>query len=349
MSPDEGVSYVGYPIAELVNLEPEAVVYLLFHKTLPTDDALAAFNADLKSRRGLPRGVLNALNSLPREGHPMEWFISGLLYMGMTSKTGDYAEDALNLVARAPELVAAIFRIRSGWGDPIPSDPSLSLVDDFAHMLGVPGGDEERLREILRAFYILHMDHGGGNLSTFTGKAGRFRPRRSLCVLGWGHVLALRTVARSGQPRLPELRAQGGLVGSGGGRAPSFATPSQTRKRSTGSVMRSSAPKIRAPPSSTVWGKRVCADDPLFQTALTLREVAVKVLSGIEKISNPYPNVDAVSGTLLNAAGLTDSNYFTVLLRPQPGHGHYPLRSSTSVSTPVTERACPSTGPSSLR
>jgi citrate synthase len=31
------------------------------------------------------------------------------------------------------------------------------------------------------------------------------------------------------------------------------------------------------------------------------------------KVSNPHPNVDAVSGTLLNAVGLTDSNYYTVL------------------------------------
>ena len=44
-----------------------------------------------------------------------------------------------------------------------------------------------------------------------------------------------------------------------------------------------------------------------------MREQAVEVLGAIEKISNPYPNVDAVSGTLLNANGLIDSNYYTVL------------------------------------
>ena len=60
-------------------------------------------------------------------------------------------------------------------------------------------------------------------------------------------------------------------------------------------------------------GKEICPDDPLFQTALTMREVTVRVLSGIEKVANPYPNVDAVSGTLLNACGLTDSDYYTVL------------------------------------
>jgi citrate synthase len=60
-------------------------------------------------------------------------------------------------------------------------------------------------------------------------------------------------------------------------------------------------------------GEEICPDDPLFATARTLRSVAVKVLKENPKISNPYPNVDAVSGSLLNAMGLTDSNYYTVL------------------------------------
>jgi len=41
--------------------------------------------------------------------------------------------------------------------------------------------------------------------------------------------------------------------------------------------------------------------------------VAVDVLKEMPKVSNPHPNVDAVSGTLLNALGLTDSSYYTVL------------------------------------
>ena len=60
-------------------------------------------------------------------------------------------------------------------------------------------------------------------------------------------------------------------------------------------------------------GQQICPEDELFQTAVAMRERAVKVLSEEEKISNPYPNVDAVSGTLLNASGLTDSDYYTVL------------------------------------
>jgi citrate synthase len=60
-------------------------------------------------------------------------------------------------------------------------------------------------------------------------------------------------------------------------------------------------------------GQKICGDDPLFRTALAMRERAVKVLKENPKISNPYPNVDAISGSLLNATGLTESDYYTLL------------------------------------
>ena len=89
----------------------------------------------------------------------------------MTRHPGDWVEDARNVVARVPELVAAIYRLRSGWGEPIPPSENPSMMGDFVHMLDVPGGDPAALEELLSTFYVLHLDHGGGNLSTFTGKA----------------------------------------------------------------------------------------------------------------------------------------------------------------------------------
>ena len=149
VDPNEGVSYVGYPIADLASLQEEAVAYLLLHRELPSDEELAAFEADLRERRGIPARVLELLGELPKEGHPMEWLISGLVFLGMTTKTGDFLEDARNVVARLPELVAAIFRIRSGWGAPIAPDPKLGLIEDFVQMLGVPGADPERLLSLI--------------------------------------------------------------------------------------------------------------------------------------------------------------------------------------------------------
>ena len=135
VDPAQGVSYVGYPIADLATLDPEAAIYLLYNKRLPTDGELADCKADLASRAAVDPRVIDTLRSLPKDGHPMEWLINGLTLLGMTGKTGDFYEDGLNLIARSAELIANIFRIRSGWGEPIASDPSKGLVENFVHML----------------------------------------------------------------------------------------------------------------------------------------------------------------------------------------------------------------------
>ena len=61
------------------------------------------------------------------------------------------------------------------------------------------------------------------------------------------------------------------------------------------------------------FGKKHFGDDLNVATALSLRKVVPTVLKENPKISNPYPNVDAISGSLLNAAGLKDPDFYTLL------------------------------------
>ena len=312
VDPMTGVSYVGHPIPDLAYREPEAVVFLLLERRLPSDDELAAFQADLVSRRGIDSRVLDVLRALPREGHPMEWLVTGLSVLGMTSKTGQWEEDARNLIAQAPELVAAIYRIRSGWGDPIAPSDRPGLIEDFVGMLGVPDADPARLTALLRTFYVLHMDHGGGNLSTFTGKAvasGHADLYASLAAAMCGLSGPLH--GRANQDCLRFVRE----VGTDDPEA--VETFVREKLAKGGKIFGFGHAVLRAEdPRATIQyalGDRLCPDDPLFLTARTLREVAVRVLDGIPKVSNPHPNVDAVSGSLLSATGLIDSNYYTVL------------------------------------
>src|SRR5690606_22965268 len=216
---------------------------------------------------------------LPRDGHPMEWLASGLLLLGMTSKTGDWQEDALNLVARAPELVAAIFRLRSGWGEPIAPRPELGLIENFVHMLGVPEADPALLARILRVFYVLHMDHGGGNLSTFVGKAvasAHTDLYSSMTAAMCGLYGPLH--GRANQDCLAfvqELRQQHDPDDREGVEA--FV---RQRLAEGGKIFGFGHAVLRAEdPRATVQyqlGREMCADDPNFRMALTLREVAVK-------------------------------------------------------------------------
>ena len=61
------------------------------------------------------------------------------------------------------------------------------------------------------------------------------------------------------------------------------------------------------------FGRERFPDHPLVRTALALREVVPPILQENPKIQNPYPNVDAVSGSLLTAAGLDDPELYTLL------------------------------------
>jgi len=308
---DKGVSYCGYPIAELAGLPSEHVIHLLLKKHLPSEAEAAAFSADLKRRAVVPPKVFELLAQLPREGHPMEWFVAGLLYLGMTGKTGDWMEDALNCIARVNAVTAAIFRLRAGWGPAIAPRDDLPYAANFAHMLGCPGAHAQ-LPELLRMFHVLHMDHGGGNLSTFTGKAvasGHADVYVSLAASmtalygplhGRANQECLRFVREVGtaEPKAVEkyvrdLIAKGGKV-FGFGHA----------------VLRAEDPRAKV---QYAFGEKHFGHDPLVKTALALRSVVPPILQEIPKISNPYPNVDAVSGSLLNAAGLTDDEYYTVL------------------------------------
>src|SRR5450631_1867776 len=70
--------YRGYDILDFAEeAEFEEIAHLLVHGTLPNRDQLAAYKARLKSRRGLPPPVKQALEALPADAHPMDVMRTG--------------------------------------------------------------------------------------------------------------------------------------------------------------------------------------------------------------------------------------------------------------------------------
>lgn len=308
---EDGVSYGGYPVAELATLPSEAVIFLLYRKRLPNDAELAELKADLAARAAVPDAVFTGLRHLPKEGHPMEWLIAGINLLGMTGKTGNWEEDGLNLVARISTVVAAIFRLREGWGDPIPPRTDLSFGENFAHMIGAPDASD-RLGELLGIFHVLHMDHGGGNLSTFTGKAIASGEADMYASMG-GAMAALYGPlhGRANQNCLEFVKAVGTSDEADveafvrkqldeGGKIFGFGH----------AVLRAEDPRAKV---QYAFGEKHFGDNEYVKTAIALRKVATAVLKERPKISNPYPNVDAISGSLMHAAGLREPDYYTLL------------------------------------
>ncbi len=311
VTPTEGVHYCGYPIAELAHFTPEDIVYLLFNKELPTPAQAEAFRADLATRGEVPNSVAAVFHTLPRDGHPMDWLSVGIHTLGMLDTTGDWKEDALNLIARMPRMMGLLFRIREGRSENIPEDDlSASMVHRFVRTLDLDGIDQDLMERILATYLVLHMDHGGGNLSTFTGKAvasGHATVYASIAgamnalsgpLHGRANQSCLEFVLRIGTSDPDEVEAF--VRGELAAKRPVFGFGH--------AVLRAEDPRATV---QFALGEELCPDDENFKIIRTLREVAPRVLSENPKISNPNANVDIASGALLHHIGFTDPTYYT--------------------------------------
>ncbi len=312
----KGLFYGGYPIGDLADKEPEAIIYLLLHRELPGASQLAAFKSELVALSGLKPEVLAGLRALPKSGHPMKWFMSAILLMGMVEGTGDYKKDCMTVIAQLPEAVAAIYRIRSGWGDPIAPKPELGWVENFVHMLGAPEASAS-LAKLMRVFTILHFDHGGGNLSTFVGKAiasGHEDMYGSLCGAMGGLAGPLHGMANQESLRFLKRTLEAVKDPDDATKLEAYIEDLLNNKGVLygfgHAVLRVEDPRATV---QYALGREIAPQDPLFRLALNLREVGSKALAKRGKVSDPHPNVDAVSGALLNANGLHDEDYYTVL------------------------------------
>lgn len=317
VDPQKGLFYCGKSIAELAYKEPKEVIYLLYKGKMGSPEELAQFIDDLKKRSIVSQEVIRAIHSLPRKGHPMELFPIALILLGMFEKTGDYREDCLNLIAKLPHLVASVINHHAGWGETQSPRPELGYIENFIHLLNMPSKNAAGLVPAFKLFSILHFDHGGGNLSTFVGKAvasgleDLFGSISSaMCALaGPRHGRAnqdclefvqevLKDVGENATvadvERLIRNRLQNKQLVFGFGHA----------------VLRVEDPRATV---QYEYIKKHYPKHPLVKIVLALREAGPKVLSENPKISNPYPNVDAVSGTLLTAAGFAYPEYYTLL------------------------------------
>ena len=75
--------YRGYDILDIATrCEFEEIAYLLVHGSLPTEGELRGYKAKLRSQRGLPASVMQALEAIPAAAHPMDVMRTGVSALG---------------------------------------------------------------------------------------------------------------------------------------------------------------------------------------------------------------------------------------------------------------------------
>jgi citrate synthase len=178
---EKGVLYYrGYPIEQLAKHSSfEETTLLLLDGELPTAEALAEFDAQLRDNRQIKYHINELMKTLPATGHPMDMLqtsVSSLamFYPGTECLTGgkDICEDlnyihnmTVKIIARMASIVAMWQHLRNGYEPPAPRE-DLTHAENFLYMLNREEADP-LLVKIMDVCLILHAEHTI-NASTFS-------------------------------------------------------------------------------------------------------------------------------------------------------------------------------------
>lgn len=371
----DGIRFRGYSIPELRQKLPKAnggneplpegLFYLMLVGDLPEEEDVQHITSVWQRRSHVPNYVFDTIESLPINAHPMTQFVVAIMALqtesrfakqyaqGMSKK--DYWEavfdDAMDLIARLPRIAAYIYRRKYKNGDHIQPNGLLDWAGNFAHMLGY---ENFEFQELMRLYMTIHADHEGGNVSAHTthlvgsalsdpylclaagmnGLAGPLHGLANQEVVKW--IFEMREELKTEMPTKEQIAEYVKKTLSEGRVVPGYGH----------AVLRQTDPRFIA---QMEFGKRHIPNDPLVHTVWNIYEVVPPILQALGKVKNPWPNVDAHSGSLLVHFGLKEYEYYTVLFGVSRSLGvlaslcwdralGYPIERPKSVTTALVKR-----------
>ncbi|MBK8953979.1 MAG: citrate (Si)-synthase, eukaryotic [Saprospiraceae bacterium] len=335
----EGIRFRGYSIPELRKLLPkingateplpEGLFWLMLTDEMPTEDDVTWLSQEWCKRAHLTSADYELLDHLDSAIHPMTQFSIAIMAMqstslfakayenGITKHTyWEYMyEDCMNLIAKLPLVAAYVYRKTFYNGNHIPADPQLDWSANFAHMLGK---DSQEFKDLMRLYMTIHADHEGGNASAhavhlvgstlsdaylslaggMNALAGPLHGLANQEVMDWIYDmirdLGTNTPTKEQISEYVKSTLANGIVVPGYGHA----------------VLRKPDPRFLAQKD---FAQKHCPNDPMVQIVWHVFEVVPEILEGLGKVKNPWPNVDAHSGALLEHYGLKEHNFYTVM------------------------------------
>lgn len=336
---NEGIRFRGYSLPELRQKLPkltpegeplpEGLFYLMLIGEIPEKDDVMNISRDWATRSHVPQHVFDVIDAIPKTARPMTMFSAAILSMATESvfqkayRAGvgkkfywDFMyEDVMNLIARLPRIAAYIYRRLYHNGHHIEPNPNLDWAGNLAYMMGF---DSLEVKRLLRLYMVIHADHEGGNVSAHTvhlvgsalsnayyafsagmnGLAGPLHGFANQEVIHW--LFEMIETLETDEPTDEQIAGyiektlKEGRVVPGYGHA----------------VLRITDPRFSV---QQEFGDKYVKNDKLVNLVNAMYRVAPPILEATGKIKNPWPNVDAYSGSLLYHYGITEYNFYTVL------------------------------------
>ncbi|PGH23146.1 citrate synthase, mitochondrial [Polytolypa hystricis UAMH7299] len=339
LDPMDGIRFRGKTIEECQELLPKApggeeplpegLFWLLLTGEVPSEAQVRGLSAEWAARSDVPKFVEELIDRCPSTLHPMAQFslaVTALEHESAFAKA--YAkginkkeywqytfEDSMDLIAKLPTIAARIYRnvYKDGKVAPVQKDKDYGF--NLANQLGF--GENKDFVELMRLYLTIHSDHEGGNVSAHaTHLVGSALSSPMLSLAAGLNGLAGPLHGLANQEVLNWLQEMKKVVGNdisdisikdylwstlnAGRVVPGYGH----------AVLRKTDPRYV---SQRQFALRHLPDDPMFKLVSQVFKIAPPVLIEHGKTKNPWPNVDAHSGVLLQYYGLTEANYYTVL------------------------------------
>ncbi|KAI8994730.1 citrate synthase [Pilobolus umbonatus] len=336
---EEGIRFRGLTIPECQKVLPgafeggeplpESLFWLLVTGEVPTKEQVDHLSQEWASRSAIPEFVEEIIDRCPKTLHPMSQFSLAVNALQHDSKFAKaytegihkskywdpVYEDTMDLIAKLPNVAARIYRniYKDGKLPSIDKDKDYSY--NFAKLLGYEQNKD--FVELMRLYLTIHSDHEGGNVSAHTthlvgsalsdpylsfaaglnGLAGPLHGLANQEVLRWTLKMKDSIGEDASDDQIKKYlwdTLNGGQVVPGYGHA----------------VLRKTDPRYTA---QREFALKHLPKDPLFGLVSKLYHIIPGVLTEHGKTKNPWPNVDAHSGVLLQYYGLKEQDYYTVL------------------------------------
>ena len=310
---------------------PEGLFWLLLTGEIPNREQVLSVTEEWNQRAKdcpVPKNLERIIKENCNDMHPMSQLSMALLVLqqnsvfskkynaGLLDKSEywDSAyEDVANLISVLPEVASMIYRNTYGK-KAVEFGKVTDWSGKFAHMMGF---SDPAVSELMRLYLTIHSDHEGGNVSAhathlvgsalsdpylsfsagLNGLAGPLHGLANQQVLNW--LLRMRdTVGENASKEeitqyiWDTLKA--GQVVPGYGHA----------------VLRKTDPRYIC---QREFARKHLPEDPLFKLTSQLYDIVPRVLTEHGKTKNPWPNVDAHSGVLLQHYGIVQQDFYTVL------------------------------------
>lgn len=320
---EQGIlAYRGYPIETLsAHSRYEETALLLLNGDLPSAQALARFEAELRAQRTLPAAMQEFIRCLPAHGHPMQMLQTAVAALGLfypedvrsTTHIKDYQDLAylhamsVKLIARIPTLVAYWERIRTGR-EPLTPRADLAFAENLLYMF--TGQVPDALHaQLMDACLILHAEHTI-NASTFAAMVAGSTLANPYGVIaaaigtlagplhGGANQRVIEMLQEIGtpdrvKPWLDKKLSQKEIVWGMGHREYSVKDP-------RASILQKLMEKLAAAKGGAV--------SPLFETARALEAACAERLAA----KGVYPNVDFYSGILYSEMGIPTDQFTSI-------------------------------------